>query len=204
MQIAEQTEDRLVVTHGALWVLPVFGLLSAALAWGLAFIVSRLGWANEPASYTALALVVCLYVVGTTRLTRFTFDRPTRTLAWRRRGVFPVSGTIPFDQIEKPVLDARTDRRGTAYYRVALALGRDRALPVVAGRTRDLFACLDVLDGVSAMLGQPTLAAHLRAGETAEAVRLAENRYGAPREKVEVYLERRARRGFDADPSCTA
>jgi hypothetical protein len=202
MHIAEQSDDRLVVTHGAAWLLVAFGLTSALLLWGLVFLASRLGVDNEPVAYTAVFLAICLYGLFNTRLTRFEFDRPAGVLRWRRRGVVPASGEVPFGAIDRPVLEARTDRKGTAYYRVALALGRDQALPVVPGRTRDLFACLDLLDGVSRILGQPNLADLVAAGQDGEAVRLAENRYGIPRERVETYLERRARRRAAAGPSC--
>lgn len=201
MHIAEDSDDRLVVTHGTGWLLPVFGVLVAGLGWGLVFLVSRLGWSNEPVSYTIVFLAICVYGLLNTRLTRFTFDKRARELRWRRIGVIPQSGTLPFDGIEKPVLEVRTDRRGTAFYRVALATSRDQALPIVPGRTRDVFACLDVLEGVAGVLGQPRMAELVAEGRTADAVRLAENRYGAPKERVEAYLERRARRSDRPDPS---
>lgn len=202
MRIVEDSDDRLVVTHGTAWLLPVFGFLVATLAWGLVFLVSRLGWSNEPVSYTLLFLAICVYGLLNTRLTRFTFDKRARTLRWRRLGVIPRSGALPFDAIEKAVLDVRTDRRGTAYYRVDLATARDRALPVVPGRTRDVFACLDVLEGVAGALGQPRMAELVAEGRTAEAVRLAESRYGAPKARVEAYLELKARRAQHSGPSC--
>jgi hypothetical protein len=202
VQIAEDSDDRLVIIHGTAWLLPVFGVLVASLTWGLVFLVSRLGWSNEPASYTLVFLAICVYGLLNTRLTRFTFDKGARVLRWRRIGVIPQSGELPFDTIEKPVLDIRKDRRGTAYYKVLLATARDRALPVVPGRTRDLFACLDVLEGVAGALGQPRMAELVAEGRTAEAVRLAENKYGAPGPQVEAYLERKARRAAVSGPSC--
>jgi len=201
VHIAEDNDDVLVVTHGTAWLLPVFGGLSAALLWGLVFLVGRLGWSNEPVSYTAVFLAICLYGLVNTRLIRFTFDKRARVLAWRRRGVIPQAGSLAFDAIEKAVLEVRTDRRGTAFYRVALATSRDTALPIVPGRTRDLFACIDVLEAVGGALGHPRMAELVADGQTAEAVRLAENRYGVPPARVEAYLARRARRAAASGPT---
>lgn len=202
MQITEQTGDRLVLTHGSALLLAMFAVLTAVLGYGLAFLVSRLGPANEPSAYTALALAACVWGLVVTRLTRFTFDGRERVLRWRRRGLIPASGTVPFDRIEQAVLDVRTDRKGTPYYRVLIPVGDGRALPLTPGRTRDVFQCLDVLEAIGGALGQPRMTELLEAGETGEALRLAESRYGLPRDRVEAWIKRRERRAGAGGPSC--
>lgn len=182
-----------MVTHGAAWLLLTFAALSAALTWGLGFLVLRLGWANEPVAYAALALGACVWGLLATRLVRFDFDGGRRRLLWRRRGVVPASGEVPFDRILKATLETRTDRKGTPFYRIVLALEGGGTLLLTSGRTRDLFRCLDVLDTIAGVLGHPRLAVLADAGRTDDALRLAEERHGVPRDRAEVYLSWRAR-----------
>jgi hypothetical protein len=204
MQIAHATEQRVVVTHGAAWLLATFAVLSLALAWGLAFLVGRLGWANEPVSYTALALAVCVWGLLATRLVRFEFDGARHKLFWRRRGVIPAGGEVPFEQIEKATLETRTDRRGTPFYRIVLRLAGGGSLLLTSGRTRDLFHCLDVLDAIAGVLGHPRLGDLLDAGRTEDALHLAEERHGVPRDRAETYFSWRARHpeGPPSGPLC--
>jgi len=193
MQIAEASEGRVVVTHGAVWLLATFAVLSAALAWGVAFLVGRLGWANEPVSYAALALAASVWGLFGTRLTRFDFDGARRTLHWRRRGVVPASGEVPFDRIEKATLETRKDRRGTPFYRIVLELAGGGTLAVVPGRTRDLYRALDMVDAIAGVLGHPRLGPLLDAGRTEDAANLAEARHGVPRDRAQAYFSWRER-----------
>jgi hypothetical protein len=204
MRIAENTGDRLVLTHGSPVLLGTFAALTVVLAYGLWFLASRLGFANEPVAYTTLAVAVCAWGTVVTRLTRFTFDGREQVLKWRRRGVLPASGTVPFDRIEQAALEVRPDRKGTPYYRVLIAIGGGRALALTPGRTRDVFACLEVIEAVSGMLGHPRVTDLVAEGKTAEGIRLAENRYGIPRDRVEAWLERRNRHAGGNGPACTA
>jgi len=200
MQIAHDSEGRVVVTHGAAWLLVTFAVLAAALAWGLTFLVMRLGWANEPAAYAALALAVCVWGLLATRLVRFDFDGARHKLFWRRRGVIPAGGEVPFEQIEKATLETRTDRRGTLFFRIVLKLAGGGTLLFTPGRTRDLYRCLDVLDAVAGVLGHPRLGPLLAAGKTEDALRLAEERHGVPRDRAAAYFLWRERHPA-ADPS---
>jgi hypothetical protein len=193
MQIALTTEGRVVVTHGSAGLLVTFAVLSAALAWGLTFLVMHLGWANEPVAYTTLALAACGWGLLATRLVRFDFDGARRRLLWRRRGVIPASGEVPFEQIQKATLDTRTDRRGTPFYRIVLQLAGGGTLLITAGRTRDLYRCLDVLDLIAGVLGHPRLADLLAAGRTDDAARLAEERHGVPPDRAQAYFSWRDR-----------
>jgi len=193
MQIAQSSEHRLVVTHGPVALLATFAVLSASLLWGLVFLVGRLGWSNEPAAYTALALAACAYGLVVTRLVRFDFDGATRTLRWRRRGLIPASGEVPFDRIEKATLETRKDRRGTPFYRIVLMLAGSGTLVLVPGRTRDLYRTLDVIDAIAGVLGHPRLGDLLDAGRTDDAARLAEERHGVPRDRAEAYFSWRER-----------
>jgi hypothetical protein len=193
MRIEQSSEGRVVVTHGSAGLLAMFAVLSAALAWGVAFLVGRLGWANEPVSYTALALAACVWGLFATRLTRFDFDGAAKTLYWRRRGVIAAKGEVPFDRIEKATLETRTDRRGTPFYRIVLQLADGGRLLLAAGRTRDLYHSLDVLDAIARVLGHPRLGPLLDAGRTDDAARLAEERHGVPRDRAQAYFSWRER-----------
>jgi len=188
MRITQSSDDRLVITHGSAWLLATFAVLSAALAWGLWFLASRLGFANEPVSYTLLALAACLWGLAASRLTTFDFDRGRRTLRWRRRGLVPASGEVPFAHIDKATLETRSDRRGTPFYRVVLVLQGGEGLVVAPGRSRDLYHCLDVVERISGVLGHPRMGDLLDAGRTDEAARLAEVRHGVPRDRADAYF----------------
>jgi hypothetical protein len=193
MQIAQSSKHRVVVTHGPAALLATFAVLSAALLWGVIFLVGRLGWANEPVAYSALALAACVYGLVVTRLVRFDFDGASRVVRWRRRGLIPASGEVPFDRIEKATLETRKDRRGTPFYRVVLALQGGGALVLVPGRTRDLYRSLEVIDAISGVLGQPRIGDLLDQGRTDEAAHLAEARHGVPRDRAEAYFSWRER-----------
>lgn len=188
MRITHASDDRLVITHGSPLLLATFAALSAALAWGLWFLASRLGFDNEPVSYTLLALVACLWGLWATRLITFDFDGGTRTLRWRRRGVIPASGEVPFAHIDKATLETREDRRGAAFYRVVLVLAGGGGLVIAPGRTRDLYRCLDVIDRIAGVLGHPRMDELLDAGRTDDAARLAEVRHGVPRDRADAYF----------------
>lgn len=188
MHITQSSDDRLVITHGSPWLLATFAVLSAALAWGLWFLASRLGFGNEPVAYAVLALGACLWGLTATRLTTFDFDRQRKTLRWRRRGVIPASGEVPFAHIDKATLETRTDRRGTSFYRVVLVLPGNAGLVIAPGRTRDLYRCLEVIERISGVLGHPRMGDLLDAGRTDEAARLAEVRHGVPRDRADAYF----------------
>lgn len=193
MQLSHPSGNRVVVTHGSALLLVTFAALSAGLLWGVAFLVMRLGWANEPVAYAALALGACAWGLFATRLTRFDFDAEGKTLRWRRRGVVPASGEVPFDRIRKATLETRKDRRGTPFYRVVIELAGGTVLPIAPGRTRDLYRSLDVIDAIAGVLGHPRLGELLDAGRTDEAADLADTRHGVPRDRAERYFSWRER-----------
>lgn len=202
MVITEQSGERLVIAHGSGWLLGVFAVSGVLLGAGVLFSISRLGLFTELSVYGLLAFAATLYGLAVTRLTTFTFDVPAGRVSWRHIGLIPGSGSLPFDRVDKALLDVRRDRRGAGFYRVLLATGRDQAVPLTPGRTRDLFLCLDVADAISAALGQETAAALVASGDEGKALRLLENRYGVERKQAEAYLARRHAPPGPDGPAC--
>jgi hypothetical protein len=191
MQIAEQSEDRLVLRHGMLWLLPSFAAGAGVMGWVLWISGSRLGVGSELTWYAALAFGVSLWGLLANRMTRFTFDRRQKKLVWSRKGVIPAGGSLDFAQIGDVVLESRSDRKETRFHRVLLVVGSNQGIPLVTGRTRDVYNCIDLLEAVRGTLGMTTMSPLLEQGDTSAALRFGENQYGIARDKLEAWVERR-------------
>ncbi|MDH5527814.1 MAG: hypothetical protein OEY97_10965 [Nitrospirota bacterium] len=201
MQIVEQNEDRLVLRHGMFWLLPSFAAGTGVMGFVLWMSGSRLGVGSELTWYAALAFGVSLWGLLANRMTRFAFDRREKRLVWSRKGVIPAGGTVDFAQIGDVVLESRSDRKDTVFHRVLLVVGERQGIPLVTGRTRDVYNCIDLLEAVRGTLGMDTMTPLLDKGDTAAALRFGENQYGIERKKLEAWVERR-HPAPDPGPAC--
>ncbi|MDH4229009.1 MAG: hypothetical protein OEW11_04570 [Nitrospirota bacterium] len=202
MQIVENRPERLILRHGSAWLIPAFAVGAVGMGTLLFFSAVRLGWNSEMTWYAGLAFGVSAWGLLVSRVSRFDFDAATRSLRWSRRGLIPAGGVLGFDAIQNVVLESRSDRRDTRFHRVLLDLGNDAALPLVPGRTRDVYACLDVIEAIRNLLGKESMAPFLVQGDAAGAARFAENHYGVEPRQVQAWLERHTRREEEGDPAC--
>ncbi|MFQ5509142.1 MAG: hypothetical protein ACE5FN_07375 [Leptospirillia bacterium] len=190
MILTEHDENRLVIQHGSPWLLGMFALGTTIMLFLLVRTVMVWGWTNEVAYYSIVFLGVSMFGLLSNRLTRFTFDRASGRIHWRRRGVVPASGELVFDDVEQATLDTRQDRRGTGFHRVVLLLSRQpgSGLPIINGRTRDLFRCIDVAEAINAILGKESIPAHMDKDAHGAAERLLTGRYHIDKKRAEGYL----------------
>jgi hypothetical protein len=200
MHITEQTDTHLTVHHGTAWLLPVFAvctLFSGALT---AFATFQLGFLSELPVYSLVAFLGFAWGLAGTRLVTLTVDGAAQKIRWRVRGLIPSSAELDFSQVDQIVLENQEDRNGIPYHRVVVAMHGGEGMPVVRSRTRDLHACMSVIDGINHILGRETVGGLLEAGKDEEAVRVLGNRYGVDEKRARSYVDWRVRRR-DADPA---
>jgi hypothetical protein len=208
VKIVENSDQRLVIEAGdALFAVVLAALALGFGAWAAAILIQRPGAiATERVigllggSGVFLVAFLALY-----ERARFEFDRRRRMLTWRRRRVTGTrSGSVSFDRIRAVLVQVTVSGRTGTHpkWRLALALERE-VVPISVAYAPDGKAeVLGLSETVRRFIGLPVtdpfvaqVAAELRKGNRAEAVRLVHEERHVGREAAERFVDELASSG---------
>ena len=194
MNVAEQSAGRLVVEAGDHRFAGVLlALCIGFAAWAVVLGLQRPGAITAERALAPM-LGSAIFLAGFLALyerARFSFERSTRTLTWRRRRAFGTrSGRVAFDRIDAVLTQVTTSGKGSTQPKWRLALFIEgEALPVSVAYVPDGSArLLSLAETIRRFVGLPVtdpfvlrVREALRAGSRGEALRLLqEERHVAP------------------------